>query len=191
VEHCPKSAIGSYGAAGFIQSAVTNQPEKQFKKPPAILVIGPFYDEAEPFRPISAFPHVWFQELRCSVPRVPLMESQIMNHHGDNAGFIRAYADRSLHPFPSLVLLDLDKHFTGGWDFLDWRKASASFSSLHVVIFSEFAYEGAIETALVIWANTFIAKPLGLEGWKAAVRQIWDLGITVTPEGNQWSAEAA
>ncbi|HWW01340.1 MAG TPA: response regulator [Candidatus Acidoferrum sp.] len=101
------------------------------------------------------------------------------------------YADRASHPFPALVLLDLDRRLTGGWGFLDWRRASASFSSLPVVIFSKFAYKGAIETALVMWANTYMAKPLELEGWKAAVRQIWDLGITVTPHGHQWSAEAA
>ena len=87
-----------------------------------------------------------------------------------------AYADRSLHPLPDLVVLDLDMRLTGGLDFLDWRRASASFSSLPVVIFSGFAYQGAIETALAMGACTFIAKPFEFEGWKAVVRQIWDRG---------------
>ena len=79
--------------------------------------------------------------------------------------------------FHPLVLLDLDMRLTGGLDFLDWRRASASFSSLPVVIFSGFAYKGAIETALVMGANSFIAKPFEFEGWKAVVRQIWDFGM--------------
>jgi len=87
------------------------------------------------------------------------------------------YADRSLHPLPDLLVLDLDMRLTGGLDFLDWRRASASFSSLPVVILSGFAYKGAIETALAMGASTFIAKPFEFEGWKAVVRQIWDLGM--------------
>jgi CheY-like chemotaxis protein len=87
------------------------------------------------------------------------------------------YADRSLHPLPDLVVLDLDMRLTGGLEFLDWRRASYSFSSLPVVIFSGFAYKGAIETALAMGATTFIPKPLEFDGWKAVVRQIWELGM--------------
>jgi CheY-like chemotaxis protein len=65
---------------------------------------------------------------------------------------------------------------TGGLDFLDWRRASASFSSVPVVIFSGYAYKGAIETALAMGACAFIAKPFEFEGWKAVVRQISELG---------------
>jgi AmiR/NasT family two-component response regulator len=52
-----------------------------------------------------------------------------------------------------------------------------SFSSLPVVVFSGFAYQGAIETALAMGASAFIAKPLELDRWEAVVRQIWDLGM--------------
>lgn len=82
------------------------------------------------------------------------------------------YSDRSLHPLPDLVVLDLDMRLTGGLEFLDWRRASASFSSIPVVLFSAFAYKGAIETALAMGATTFIAKPLELEGWVRVVREI-------------------
>lgn len=86
------------------------------------------------------------------------------------------YADRSLHPLPDLVVLDLDMRLTGGLEFLDWRRASKSFSSLPVVIFSGFAYKGAVDTALAMGACGFIEKPFGFAGWLAVVRQIWDLG---------------
>jgi CheY-like chemotaxis protein len=87
------------------------------------------------------------------------------------------YVNRSFHPMPALVLLDLDLRLTGGLELLDWRRASASFLSLPVVIFSEFAYKGTIETALAMGASTFIAKPFEFEGWKTVVRQIWELGM--------------
>jgi CheY-like chemotaxis protein len=83
------------------------------------------------------------------------------------------YADRSLYRLPDLVVLDLDMRLTGGLDFLNWRRAS-TLSSLPVVIFSEFAYQGTIETALAMGASTYIAKPLDFEGWEAVVQQILD-----------------
>lgn len=87
------------------------------------------------------------------------------------------FADRTLHPLPDLVVLDLDMRLTGGLEFLDWRRDSPEFSGLPVVLFSGFAYKGAIETALEMGASTFIAKPVQLDGWMAVIRQIWDLGL--------------
>jgi len=87
------------------------------------------------------------------------------------------YGDRSLHPLPDLVVLDLDMRLTGGLEFLEWRRASASFSSLPVVIFSGFAYKGAIDTALGMGARTFISKPVEFEGWQTVVGKIWEVGM--------------
>ena len=87
------------------------------------------------------------------------------------------YADRTLHPIPDLLVLDLDMRLTGGLEFLAWRRTSLHFCSLPVVIFSGFAYRGAIDTALSMGALTFIPKPTEFEGWQATVRQIWDIGM--------------
>ena len=101
------------------------------------------------------------------------------------------YSNRSLQPLPALVLVDLDMRVTGGLDFLDWRRTSVSCSSLPVIIFSGFAYKGAIEMALAMGANTFIAKPFGFEGWLAVVRQIWDLGMELSEPNKPAFAVAA
>lgn len=87
------------------------------------------------------------------------------------------YKDRSMHPVPDLVVLDLAMRLSSGFDFLDWRRASRTFSSLPVIIFSGLAYKGAVDTALEMGAKRFLAKPVQLEGWNEAVRQIWDLGL--------------
>jgi CheY-like chemotaxis protein len=86
------------------------------------------------------------------------------------------YADRSLHPLPDLVVLDLDMRLTGGLEFLEWRRSSRAFA-FPVVIFSGFAYKGAIDTALAMGAKTFIQKPAEFEGWLTIVNQIWQLGL--------------
>ena len=87
------------------------------------------------------------------------------------------YADRSMHPLPDLVVLDLDTRLTEGLAFLDWRRASGSFASLPVVIFTGIAYKGAVETALAKGANAFVPKPHEFDGWEAVVQQIWSVGM--------------
>ncbi|MGH7868631.1 MAG: response regulator [Candidatus Dormibacteraceae bacterium] len=87
------------------------------------------------------------------------------------------FSDRALHPVPDLVVLDLDMRLTGGLEFLEWRRATPVCSSLPVVLFSGFAYKGAIETALAMGATTFIAKPQQLEGWVRVMGDIWELAL--------------
>ncbi len=87
------------------------------------------------------------------------------------------FSDRTLHPLPDLVVLDLDMRLTGGLEFLEWRRASTEFSSLPVVLFSAFAYQGAIDTALAMGASVFIRKPLQLQGWPEIARQIAGLAM--------------
>jgi CheY-like chemotaxis protein len=42
------------------------------------------------------------------------------------------YADRSLHPFPALVLLDLDRRLTGGWNFLGSEECNRQNGHFHL-----------------------------------------------------------
>jgi CheY-like chemotaxis protein len=85
------------------------------------------------------------------------------------------YADRTMHPLPDLILLDLDMPLSGGFDFLDWRKASAVFSSLPVAILSGSAYPGAIQTALSMGAIASFTKPDQFQNWNSLVEQVWTL----------------
>ena len=85
------------------------------------------------------------------------------------------YADREMHPLPEAVVLDLDMPLSGGFDFLDWRRASRSFSELPVLILSGSAYPGAIQTAIAMGASSMIAKPSQVADWAPIVEQIWDL----------------
>jgi CheY-like chemotaxis protein len=91
------------------------------------------------------------------------------------------YADRAMHPIPDLVILDLDMPLSGGFDFLDWRRASAAFSELPVVILSGCAYPGAIQAALTMGANASIVKPSQAQDWNSVVEEIWRLGMADQP----------
>src|SRR5713226_7748905 len=46
------------------------------------------------------------------------------------------YGDRSLHPLPDVIVLDLRMPKVNGFDFLIWRKASALFFGIPVFVFT-------------------------------------------------------
>jgi CheY-like chemotaxis protein len=87
------------------------------------------------------------------------------------------YADRSMHPLPDVVVLDLIMPRVDGFAFLAWLKESPAFSMVPVMIFSGLEDKGEIERALALGASHFLAKPHNFEGYKEGVRAVWELGI--------------
>lgn len=86
-----------------------------------------------------------------------------------------AYADRQMHPMPDVVVLDLDMPLSSGFDFLDWRRSSAAFSAVPVLLLSGSAYQGAIQAALSMGATAWFPKPSGLQEWTSVVDRVWKL----------------
>ncbi len=87
------------------------------------------------------------------------------------------YADRSRHPLPDVLVLDLIMPRVDGFAFLAWRKDSPAFSRVPVMIFSGLEDKGEIERALALGASHFLAKPHNFEGYKEVVRAVWEYGI--------------
>ena len=86
------------------------------------------------------------------------------------------YADRTMHPLPDLVILDLDMPLSGGFDFLDWHRSSQMSSQVPVALLSGWAYAGAIQTALSMGAVASFTKPAQFQDWNGVVEQVWNLG---------------
>src|SRR6266446_8940577 len=90
------------------------------------------------------------------------------------------YNERSRFPWPDLIVLDLKMPEVNGFDFLAWRKASALFSSIPVIIFSGSNEPDDIKRIFELGANKHIVKPTDLEDWEKVVRNAWDLGMEGT-----------
>jgi CheY-like chemotaxis protein len=86
------------------------------------------------------------------------------------------FADRDLHPYPDMVLLDLKMDVGDGFDFLDWRQQHPQFSSLPVVIFTGSHYQADIKRAMAMGANAHVSKPLTFNQLKMTIQEIWELG---------------
>jgi CheY-like chemotaxis protein len=87
------------------------------------------------------------------------------------------YQDRTMHPFPDLLLLDLVMPGMDGFAFLAWRKGAPAFAKLPVIVLSGLGDKGRIEQALALGADGYLAKPADFDGWADLARHVWDLGI--------------
>lgn len=68
------------------------------------------------------------------------------------------YSDRSLHPRPDIMLLDLKMDGLGGFDVLRWVRAHAEFSSLPVVILTSSDAQADRDLARQLLATAYVVK---------------------------------
>ena len=112
--------------------------------------------------------NIWLQTLTAGQQAIDYLEAK------------GVYADRTLHPLPDVVVVDLKMPRVSGFDLLAWRKASRLFSSIPIVILSGSKNPAEIKRADEMGANKHIAKPNDFEDWKSVVREIWDFGTQDT-----------
>lgn len=69
------------------------------------------------------------------------------------------YANRSVHPLPRLVLLDLQLPYFTGLQVLEWARKHAVVKRIPIVIFSSSSQASDIEQAYELGANSYLVKP--------------------------------
>jgi CheY-like chemotaxis protein len=80
------------------------------------------------------------------------------------------YADRSLHPLPSLVLLDIRLPRMSGLEILAWIRQQAPFERLPVIMLTSSGQAADIKRAYETGASAYHEKPAGPEGLVELVR---------------------
>lgn len=88
------------------------------------------------------------------------------------------YANRSLYPFPDLIVLDLKMPGMNGFDFLKWLRRQAEFLSLPVLVFTRSTSEQDKVRAINEGATGYFIKP---KDFASLVRLT---GSTESPGGN-------
>lgn len=74
------------------------------------------------------------------------------------------YSDRSKHPLPNLVLLDLNMPRKGGFEVLTMLKQSTQLQNIPVAIFTSSTNEDDIRRAITGGADCYLVKPLSHKG---------------------------
>jgi CheY-like chemotaxis protein len=88
------------------------------------------------------------------------------------------FADRSAHPLPALVVLDLKMPRMNGFDVLAWLANQPEFKELPAVVLSSSSDESDIRKARQVGAREYFVKPHNLEELIKIAIQIHELCLT-------------
>jgi CheY-like chemotaxis protein len=82
------------------------------------------------------------------------------------------YDDRTLHPFPFIVFLDLKLPYLNGFDVLTWIRSRPELKSLIVVVLTSSAEEKDYQRAYTLGARSYLVKPPKPEMLHAVVKSL-------------------
>jgi CheY-like chemotaxis protein len=96
------------------------------------------------------------------------------------------FADRDRHPFPTLMLLDLQLPRRSGHEVLQWLRAQAEdLKRLPVVVLTSSREPRDINRAYELGANSYLVKPVSFDALLDLVQLLeryW-LALAERPEG--------
>ncbi|HZZ56663.1 MAG TPA: response regulator [Opitutaceae bacterium] len=104
------------------------------------------------------------------------------------------FADRSLHPLPSLVLLDLKLPRIMGMEVLKWIRARPEWDLMVVIILTSSQQAKDIREACALRANSYLLKPSNPDDLAAIadlLKRYWLTLNQPTATGNVWSVALA
>ncbi len=97
----------------------------------------------------------------------------------------RKYSDPETSPQPSLILLDLNLPGTSGKDVLREIKANEKLQKIPVVVLTTSTNEKDIEQCYSCGANSYLCKPVDMNGLFESIQRIKDywFDIVILPNG--------
>jgi len=115
-----------------------------------------------------------FAKLRPNVPMIRLS-------HGDEAVAYLAgdapYENRSLHPFPCVILLDIKLPRRSGFEVLEWiRSQESTLKRVPVIMLTSSNHHVDVNKAYELGVNSYLVKPSNnseLEQLVSTFREYW------------------
>jgi CheY-like chemotaxis protein len=90
------------------------------------------------------------------------------------------YTDRSVHPLPALLLLDLKMPRMTGFDVLAWLASRPDFKHLPAIVFSSSADDEDVSRARQMGARDYFIKPNSISDYVKIVQTINTLWLSTT-----------
>lgn len=111
---------------------------------------------------------------------------QVMETGEDAAKYLLGegeYADRTTHPLPDLILLDLKLPGISGHDLLEEVKKVPPIRRIPVIVLTSSSEEGDRALSYDKGANSYLVKPVSFEGFVSVVKKIGDywFSLNVAP----------
>jgi CheY-like chemotaxis protein len=98
------------------------------------------------------------------------------------------YSDRTRHPLPRLILLDLNMPRVDGFEVLRWLRQQPEFRSVMVVVLTMSSDIRDVNRAYQLGANSFMVKPTEFENLTALITQLaayWRMDRQASPLGGR------
>lgn len=89
------------------------------------------------------------------------------------------YADRTLYPFPEVLLLDLKMPRMTGLELLAWIRDHPDFRVIPTIIMTSSRQDIDIEKAYNLGANTYMLKPSSSMNWRGWSKPLTNIGRSV------------
>jgi CheY-like chemotaxis protein len=94
-----------------------------------------------------------------------------------------AYAERSLYPFPEILLLDLKMPRMTGLELLAWTRANPDFKVIPTIVMTSSQHDIDIEKAYGLGANTYMIKPSSFDELAKMLKVIHEYwAVSVKPK---------
>lgn len=90
----------------------------------------------------------------------------------DYIGGRGAYADRTRHPLPELILLDLKLPRRSGFEVLGFIRGQEATRHTPVVVLTSSSQHGDIQRAYEAGTNSYLVKPVGRDALLEMVRSL-------------------
>lgn len=91
------------------------------------------------------------------------------------------YANRTSHPWPTLILLDLKMPRATGFEILKWIRNHPKCKNLAVVVLSGSELQEDMRQAFLMGANSYLVKPLGFEALVNLVKNVTSVWLRPRP----------
>ncbi|MBW1993347.1 MAG: response regulator [Deltaproteobacteria bacterium] len=89
------------------------------------------------------------------------------------------FADRSAHPLPDIVLLDIKLPGISGIDVLKTIKGTPGLKRLPVIILTSSRDEGDRITSYDHGVNSYLVKPISFDGFLEVIKTLTDYWLTL------------
>jgi CheY-like chemotaxis protein len=99
------------------------------------------------------------------------------------------YNDRSRHPLPGLLLLDLNMPRLNGFDVLSWLASHPELKNLPAVVLSSSAQDSDIQKARKLGAVDYRVKPTGLNNLITLLQEIVPQWLKSSPDASPQPAQ--
>jgi len=96
------------------------------------------------------------------------------------------FTDRTKHPFPEVLILDLKMPRMTGLELLEWVRRNPRFRILPTIVMTSSRQDPDIQKAYELGANTYMTKPSSFDELITLVKAIhgyWTFAVKPRPNG--------